>query len=158
MVKKKKPRSVDWAEKLLPLLKQYKGRKHPLEYQNPYQLVVMVVLAAQDSDRHINSIAPELFKAFPSMSHLSKAKPEEVFKHVETVRNFWNKTKWLISMAQTVKDDGAIPTTMEGLTNLSGIGRKSAARHHLGNTSVSRIVCEINMGCPVRWRSGGDGE
>ncbi|MBI3005249.1 MAG: endonuclease III [Ignavibacteriales bacterium] len=126
MAKRKSARSVDWAEKILPLIKLYNGRKHPLEYQNAYQLVVMVILAAQDSDRHINSIAPELFKAFPSMKDLAKAKPEEVFKHVETVRNFWNKTKWLISMAQAVGEDKNIPTTMDELTQLSGIGRKSA--------------------------------
>ena len=126
MAKKKSPRSVNWADEILPLIKLYRGRKHPLEYKNPYQLVVMVVLAAQDSDRHINSIAPELFHAFPSIKELAKAKPEEVFKYVETVRNFWNKTKWLISMAQVVADDKDIPTTMEELTRLSGIGRKSA--------------------------------
>ncbi|MBI4428602.1 MAG: endonuclease III [Ignavibacteriales bacterium] len=126
MAKKKSPRSVNWAEEILPLIKLYKGRKHPLEYQNPYQLLVMVVLAAQDSDRHINAIAPELFKAFPSIKDLARAKPEEVFKYVETIRNFWNKTKWLISMAQTVGGDKNIPTTMEELTRLSGIGRKSA--------------------------------
>ncbi len=126
MPKKKSPRSVNWAAEILPLIKLYKGRKHPLEYQNPYQLVVMVVLAAQDSDRHINSIAPDLFKAFPSIKDLAKAKPEEVFKYVETVRNFWNKTKWLISMAQAVGEDKYIPRTMEDLTKLAGIGRKSA--------------------------------
>ena len=86
----------------------------------------MVVLAAQDSDRHINSIAPELFHAFPSIKELAKAKPEEVFKYVETVRNFWNKTKWLISMAQAIGEDRNIPVSMEELTKLSGIGRKSA--------------------------------
>jgi len=126
MPKRKSPRSVNWADEILPLIKLYKGRKHPLEYQNPYQLLVMVVLAAQDSDKHINSIAPDLFKAFPSIKLLAQAKPEEVFKHVETVRNFWNKTKWLISMAQTVGEDKRIPVSMEELTKLSGIGRKSA--------------------------------
>jgi endonuclease-3 len=62
---------IDWPEAIKPLLKKYKGEKHPLEYKNVYQLVVMVVLSAQDSDRHINKIAPKLFEAFPNMQALS---------------------------------------------------------------------------------------
>ena len=56
-----------WAQAIKPLIKKYKGKKHPLEYKNIYQLLVMVVLSAQDSDKHINSLAPELFKVFPDM-------------------------------------------------------------------------------------------
>lgn len=44
----------NWKEKLTPLINQYKGKKHPLDYQNAYQLLVMVVLSAQDSDANIN--------------------------------------------------------------------------------------------------------
>ena len=61
----------DWAEKLAPILKKYKGRKHPLDYHNLYQLMVMVVLSAQDSDANINKIAPpylkftQIWKVFP---------------------------------------------------------------------------------------------
>jgi endonuclease-3 len=102
----------------------------------------MVVLAAQDSDKHINSIAPSLFEAFPTMKDLARAKPEEVFKYVETVRNFWNKTKWLISLAQDVGDDKAIPSSLEELTKLSGIGRKSAnvIKRELGAQAEGIIV------------------
>ena len=67
---------TDWAQATKPLIKKYKGKKHPLEYKNIYQLLVMVVLSAQDSDKHINSLAPELFKVFPDMESLSKATPE----------------------------------------------------------------------------------
>lgn len=141
-MKRKSTRSVDWAKEILPLFKEYKGKKHPLEYQNPFQLVVMTVLAAQDSDRHINSIAPALFQAIPSMSDLAKKKPEDVFKHVETVRNFWNKTKWLIALAQSVGENSKIPSTMEELTKLSGIGRKSAnvIKRELGAPAEGIIV------------------
>ena len=86
----------------------------------------MVVLSAQDSDKHINSLAPELFKVFPDMESLSKATPEMFFKYVGKVRNFGNKTKWLTSIASQIKKDENIPLTMEGLTALNGIGRKSA--------------------------------
>jgi endonuclease-3 len=106
--------------------KKYKGKQHPLDYKNMYQLLVMVVLSAQDSDRHINSLAPELFKAFPDMESLSKATPEMLFKYVGKVRNFGNKAKWLTAIAGKIKTDKNIPLTMEELTALPGIGRKSA--------------------------------
>lgn len=117
---------IDWPEAMKPLLKKYKGKKHPLEYKNVYQLVVMVVLSAQDSDRHINKIAPKLFEAFPNMQALSKATPETLQPFIGDVRNFANKTKWLIEMAQTIKKDSNIPLNLETLTELPGIGRKSA--------------------------------
>ena len=117
---------TDWAQAIKPLIKKYKGKKHPLEYKNIYQLLVMVVLSAQDSDKHINSLAPELFKAFPDMESLSKATPEMLFKYVGKVRNFGNKTKWLTAIADKIKTDKNIPVTMEDLVALPGIGRKSA--------------------------------
>lgn len=115
-----------WAEALKPLLKQYKNKKHPLEYKNLYQLVVMVVLSAQDSDKHINSLAPALFKAFPNMKALAKASEETLMPFIGKVRSSRNKGAWLMEMAQSLKTDKNIPVTMEELTALKGIGRKSA--------------------------------
>ena len=117
---------VDWSEAIKPLLKKYKGKKHPLEYQNIYQLVVMVVLSAQDSDRNINALAPKLFEAFPNMQSLARASAETLLPFISKVRNFGNKTKWLLQMAQTIKKDSNIPLTLDELTALPGIGRKSA--------------------------------
>lgn len=115
-----------WAQNFAPLLKLYKGKKHPLEYQNLYQLVVMVILSAQDSDKNINSLAPALFKAFPNMQALSKADEEALQPFVAKVRNFGNKMKWLMQLSAQLQKDENIPTTMEALTALPGIGRKSA--------------------------------
>lgn len=117
---------TDWAAAMKPLLTKYKNKPHPLEYKNPYQLLVMVILSAQDSDKHINQVAPPLFKAYPSMKHLAKADAESLYKFIGKVRNFGNKTKWLLELAQTIKDDKNIPLTMDELTELPGIGRKSA--------------------------------
>jgi endonuclease-3 len=117
---------TDWSAAMKPLLKQYKGKPHPLEYKNIYQLLVMVVLSAQDSDRNINKLAPDLFKAFPNMKSLARADAEALYPFIRKVRNFANKTKWLMQIAQTVKDDKKIPLTMDELTALPGIGRKSA--------------------------------
>ncbi len=117
---------ANWEEAIKPLLKKYKGKAHPLEYKNIYQLLVMVVLSAQDSDRNINSIAPNFFEAYPDMAALSKASPDDLTPYIGKVRNFGNKAKWLTNTAQQIKSDKNIPLTMEGLTALSGIGRKSA--------------------------------
>ncbi|HEV8083071.1 MAG TPA: endonuclease III [Chitinophagaceae bacterium] len=117
---------IDWPEAIEPLLKKYKNNKHPLDYQNIYQLVIMVVLSAQDSDRHINELAPKIFAAFPDMKTLSRATPELLYPYIAKVRNFANKTKWLLEMAQKIKEDNNIPLTLDELTALPGIGRKSA--------------------------------
>jgi endonuclease III len=118
--------SVNWKKEIQPLIKKYKGKKHPLDYNNYYELLVMVVLSAQDSDRHINQIAPDLFKAFPDMTALSKATADSLFPFINKVRNFGNKAKWLLELAGRVKQDKNIPRTLEELTDLPGIGRKSA--------------------------------
>src|SRR6476660_3515918 len=120
------PSKTDWPKAIQPLLKKYKGTKHPLEYKNIYQLVVMVVLSAQDSDRNINQLSTKLFESFPNMQALSKSTPELLYPFIGKVRNFGNKAKWLTEIAQTIKKDSKIPLTQEELTALPGIGRKSA--------------------------------
>lgn len=119
--------AINWNKECQPLIKKYKGKKHPLDYQNRYQLLVMVVLSAQDSDRNINKLAPELFKAFPDLTSLAAATDEMVYPLVAKVRGFRKKTKWLLEIAATLGSDAHIPLTMEGLTALPGIGRKSAS-------------------------------
>ena len=121
------PSGVNWPAAMQPLLKKYKDKKHPLEYKNLYQLVVMVVLSAQDSDRHINKLAPKLFEAFPNVSQLAIATSDLLFPYTGEVRNSANKTKWLLEMAQKIKTDKNIPLTLDALTELPGIGRKSAS-------------------------------
>jgi endonuclease-3 len=116
----------DWAEKLQPLINKYKDEKHPLDYENLYQLIVAVILSAQDSDANINKIAPAFFAQFPNLETLSTATIEDLFPYVSKVRNFNTKSSWLIEIAQTLKTDKNIPTNLIDLTALKGIGRKSA--------------------------------
>lgn len=118
--------SVDWPKSIQPLIKKYKGNRHPLEYNNTYQLLVMVILAAQDSDKHINQVAPAFFKAYPNMKLLAAAKAEDLVPLLNKVRNHRNKINWLLDIAKQVRKDAAIPLTMDGLVDLPGIGRKSA--------------------------------
>lgn len=117
---------INWSQSFQPLFREYGKRKHPLDYQNRYQLVVMVVLSAQDSDRHINELAPKFFAAYSTMNSLSHATPEDLLQYIGSVRNFGNKSNWLVKLAQTVGEDDHIPETMDGLTKLPGLGRKSA--------------------------------
>ena len=120
------PTKINWPDAIKPLLKKYKGKQHPLDYKNTYQLMVMVVLSAQDSDRNINSLAPKLFEAYPNMQALTKATEETLFPFISKVRNFGNKAKWLTGIAEKIKKDSNIPETLDELVELPGIGRKSA--------------------------------
>ncbi len=117
---------TNWASALKPLLAKYKGKPHPLEHKNLYQLLVMVILSARDSDKNINKLAPALFAAFPDMKSLARADTEALYPYIHKVSNFANKAKWLLDIAQKIKTDKKIPLSLEGLTGLPGIGRKSA--------------------------------
>ena len=121
----KKP-EINWPEAIKPLLKKYKNNPHPLEANNVYQFLVMVVLSAQSTDSVINQLAPGLFKVFPNMQSLSNATLETLTPLISKARNFNNKGKWLIAIAKEVKNDNNIPLSLEQLTKLPGIGRKSA--------------------------------
>ncbi|RKS02049.1 MULTISPECIES: endonuclease III domain-containing protein [unclassified Flavobacterium] len=118
--------TTDWVPKLQPILDLYRDKKHPLDYENLYQLMVMVILSAQDSDANINKIAPALFKEYPNLEALSTASFDSLFPLVSKVRNFSTKSSWLIEIAQTLKTDSNIPTNLTELIALKGIGRKSA--------------------------------
>lgn len=117
---------TDWPKALKPLIAEYKGKEHPLHYKNIYQLLVMVVLAAQDSDANINKVTVDFFKKFPDMKALSKANSAELHEYLAKVRFNGNKIAWLQEIAETVKEDKNIPKTMKELVALKGVGRKSA--------------------------------
>lgn len=121
-----KKTNINWPEAVRPLLKKYEGEPHPLEAKNVYQYMVLVVLSAQSNDKLVNSIAPELFKAFPTLQALSKAVPEALYPYISKVRNYRNKAGWLTTIAAELKKDSNIPLSMEGLVKLPGVGRKSA--------------------------------
>lgn len=135
-------KKVDWKKEIQPLLKKYKGKKHPLDYRDPYELIVVVVLSAQDSDRNINKLAPELFNAFPDMKALSMATPEAVIPLVQKVRGHRKKTGWLLEIARRIQQNKNIPRTLKELTELPGIGRKSAnvILREMGEPAVGVIV------------------
>jgi endonuclease-3 len=138
--------SADWAEKLNPILTKYKDRKHPLDYHNLYQLLVMVVLSAQDSDANINAIAPALFEAFPNMESLAVSNGDDLFPYISKVRNFNTKANWLLEIAKKLQKDENIPLTMDGLTALKGIGRKSAnVIMRESNVPAEGIIADLHI-------------
>ncbi|MFO1480000.1 MAG: endonuclease III [Turneriella sp.] len=85
----------------------------------------MVILSAQDSDKHINQIAPAFFEAFPDFASIASKKPESLHPFLNTVLNFGNKCKWLHATAIKLAP-AQISLKMEDLTALDGIGRKTA--------------------------------
>lgn len=99
-----------------------------LHYENPFQLLIAVILSAQCTDKRINMITPALFKAFPTPQKLSIAEFDEVFYYIKSVSYPSNKSKHLIGMAQMLVNDfgGKVPETTETLTKLPGVGRKTA--------------------------------
>ncbi len=136
----------NWNQKIIPLLEKYKGRKHPLEYQNLYQLLVMVVLSAQDSDANINTIAPTIFEKFPNIETLSKSNVTELIPFLNKIKNFETKSIWLIEISQILKTNDNIPLNMKSLTSLKGIGRKSAnVIIRESNTNPEGIIVDLHV-------------
>ena len=99
-----------------------------LNYSSAYELLVATMLAAQCTDKRVNMVTPALFAAYPTVSDLAKATEEEVLAYVKSVSYPNSKSKHLVQMAQMAVTDfnGEIPSTMEELTQLPGVGRKTA--------------------------------
>lgn len=99
-----------------------------LYYENPYQLLVAVILSAQCTDKRVNLTTPSIFKAFPTPEKLAEADFEEVFALIRSISYPNNKAKHLIGMAQMlVADFGSeVPSTIEELVKMPGVGRKTA--------------------------------
>ena len=116
----------NWKENLEPLIGKYKGRKHPLHYNNKYQLLIMVILSAQDSDANINNITIPFFEKYPNLESISNSCIEEITAYFTKVKNYPTKTNWIIELAKLLKTDSNIPTNLTDLIALKGIGRKSA--------------------------------
>jgi endonuclease-3 len=112
-----------------------------LLYDDPYQLLVAVVLSAQCTDKRVNQTTPSLFAAYPDIPSLAKATPEEVFTLIKSISYPNNKAKHLVALANKVIDDfgGSIPMTVEELVQLPGVGRKTA------NVITSVIDRQPNM-------------
>ena len=99
-----------------------------LAYNNPFELLVAVILSAQCTDKRVNLTTPALFATYPTPKELSEATFDEVFPYIKSISYNSNKTRFLIAMSKKlVENHGAqVPATMEELILLDGVGRKTA--------------------------------
>lgn len=99
-----------------------------LHYENPFQLLVAVILSAQCTDKRINMVTPALFEAYPDAARMAEASFEELFPYIKSISYPNNKTRHLIAMAQKLVEDyqGELPHSVEELQKLQGVGRKTA--------------------------------
>jgi endonuclease III len=99
-----------------------------LLYDNPFQLLVAVILSAQCTDKRVNITTPAIFERYPDAASLAKARFDELFPLVKSISYPNNKTKHLIGMANMLmeKFKGEVPMTVEELIQLPGVGRKTA--------------------------------
>lgn len=114
---------------ILNYFQQHVGKvDSELHYSNEFELLVAVILSAQCTDKRVNMVTPSLFKRFPSSKELSEATETEVFSYIKSISYPNAKTTHLIAMAKLLEERffGKVPQTMEELTSLPGVGRKTA--------------------------------
>ncbi len=99
-----------------------------LNYSNPFELLVAVILSAQCTDKRINLVTPKLFERFPDAQSLAQSTSEEVFTYIRSVSYPNNKAKHLVGMAQKLLTEfnGIVPSEIDDLQKMPGVGRKTA--------------------------------
>lgn len=102
--------------------------KTELNYTNPYELLVAVILSAQCTDKRVNIVTKDLFRRFPEPESLAEADVEEVFHYIKSISYPNNKSKYLVGMAKmlTHNFNGIIPSDVDALQKMPGVGRKTA--------------------------------
>ena len=99
-----------------------------LHFSNPFELLVAVVLSAQCTDKRINQVTPQLFADFPVPEAMAATTPEVIYDYIKSVSYPNNKAKHLVGLAKMLVErfGGEVPSTLEELTQLPGVGRKTA--------------------------------
>lgn len=122
-----------------------------LQYTNPYELLVAVILSAQCTDKRVNMVTPMLFNRFPTAESLSRSDSEEVFEYIRSISYPNNKAKHLVGMAKILVDEfkSKVPSTIEELTRMPGVGRKTAnviasVVHNLPTMAVDTHVFRVS--------------
>lgn len=113
---------VDWFSRSMPVAET------ELHYDNPFQLLVAVILSAQCTDKRVNMITPALFEAFPTPQAMAAATRDEIFEYIRSCSYPNNKARNLLGAARTLveKFDGRVPDNMDDLLSIPGVGRKTA--------------------------------
>lgn len=99
-----------------------------LQYNNPYELLVAVILSAQCTDKRVNLTTPALFREYPTVEAMAASSPEQIFPLIRSISYPNNKSKHLAGMAKMVMEqfNGEVPEKTEDLQKLPGVGRKTA--------------------------------
>lgn len=113
---------IEYFQKAIPVAKS------ELNFTSEYELLVAVMLSAQCTDKRVNMVTPALFRKYPTVSDMAAAEPEEILQYVRSISYPNSKAAHLSEMSRQVMSrfNGVIPRTMEELTSLSGVGRKTA--------------------------------
>ena len=120
--KERYERMIAWFEQARPTAQT------ELEYKDPFQLLVAVILSAQCTDKRVNMTTPALFAAYPDAEAMAKATPEELYEYIRSISYPHNKSKHLAGMARKLVEDygGEVPGDVDELQRLPGVGRKTA--------------------------------
>lgn len=113
---------INWFQQAMPVAET------ELHYDNPYQLLVAVILSAQCTDKRVNLITPPLFEAFPTAADMTSASPDDIYPFIKSVSYPNNKAKSLAGMARVLCEEynGEVPDNMDSLLKIPGVGRKTA--------------------------------
>ncbi|MEY2444699.1 MAG: endonuclease [Ilumatobacteraceae bacterium] len=130
-------------EVALRLAEEYPEAICELDHSNPFELLAATILSAQTTDVRVNMVTPELFRRYPTATDLAAANPSDVEEVIRSTGFYQNKTRSLLGMAQALLErfDGQVPTALEDLITLPGVGRKTA--------NVVRSVAFRLPGLPV---------
>ena len=113
---------IEYFEKAMPVAES------ELNYENPYQLLVAVILSAQCTDKRVNLTTPALFEAYPTPQAMAEATAEEIYPYIRSISYPNNKAKNLAAMARMLVAEfgGEVPSEIEEMMRLPGVGRKTA--------------------------------
>ena len=113
---------IEWFEENMPIAET------ELHFDNPFHLLIAVILSAQCTDKRVNIVTPPLFNAFPTPEVMAVSTPDAVYEYIKSISYPNNKAKNLVGMAKKLVNDfgGQVPDTLEELESIPGVGRKTA--------------------------------
>jgi endonuclease-3 len=150
-------RAAQATEVYARLSRTYPDARCALDYQTPLQLLTATILSAQCTDKRVNMVTPTLFARYPTAHALAEARLEDVEEIIKSTGFFRNKAKSIVGMANAVVDAhaGEVPSAMEALVTLPGVGRKTAnvvlgnafARNEgvVVDTHVARVSARLGL-------------
>ncbi len=143
------PPAIENIEKIIQILGiEYPQSKHTsLNYNDPFQLLIATILAAQSTDKQVNKITPSLFKKFPTPQDFARADIAELEESIRSTGFFRNKAKNIKHCSKDLieKFGGEVPQNMDKLTSLSGVGRKTANVVLANSFGRDAIIVDTHM-------------